>query len=212
METKKLLFITAVLSLAFGCSREVGETADSSEESGQERAKLEGTWIQVRGESRFGSGVFDELSFRGKQWARETPTLYSTGIYRLDPSKFPKWIDFRATAIGELRWDSATDGGPVFLGIYNLDGDRLIICHSGNANFKGEARPNAFQPASGTYGSLSEYERAPEGIGRLWAGSAMPAATTQDETVNLAPDGPDGLLEDVEWSRVPLPRVGPGSR
>ena len=52
----------------------------------------------------------------GKLTAKDGEEMKGTGTYKVDASKTPKWIDI-------------TLGDKSFLGIYELKGDTLTICH-----------------------------------------------------------------------------------
>ncbi len=59
------------------------------------------------------------------------------GIFKLDPTKQPKAIDYTDTF--------GADAGKTFLAIYSLKGDELIFCAAG----EGHARPTEFKTKLG---------------------------------------------------------------
>src|SRR5687767_8590282 len=65
----------------------------------------------------------------GKYLVKEGDKTLLQGTYKLDPSKSPKWIDIINPEIG------------TFLGIYELEGDTLKICHG---QPMGKERPTKF--------------------------------------------------------------------
>src|SRR5262249_44818225 len=103
-----------------------------------DRDKLQGTWAVVSAER---DGKADDalkghdLTFAGDAFTikLKDKVLYK-GTFKLDPDKKAAAIDFTHTE-GEAK-------GKTWLGIYRLDGDKLIICD--NAYDLQKGRPTEF--------------------------------------------------------------------
>lgn len=111
--------------------------AASAREQGGDEEQIQGTWELV---SALENGKDNPDFKKGTRMTYRAKGVFTVkaggetadGTYKLDPSKSPKWID---SSIGEGR-DKDT-----FVGIYELKGDTLRICH--NARGKKE-RPERF--------------------------------------------------------------------
>jgi uncharacterized protein (TIGR03067 family) len=93
----------------------------------------------------------------------------SSGSYVLDPTRDPKWIDF--------KWDERP--GSVF-GIYELDGDRLRVCY----NAPGSPRPTGFvsekrPPNDGLLVELRRVGNAEAALARFGVVPALPPTPTR---------------------------------
>ena len=118
---------------------------------GNDREKIQGTWVVARSERDGAPIPSDEL--RGKQvrlvfrggevQARMGDKLTSLGTFTLDPAALPK------------GYDRVYPDGTPRLGIYQLDGDTLMICFGGI----GKERPSAFATKPGDGASLVVYRR-----------------------------------------------------
>jgi uncharacterized protein (TIGR03067 family) len=113
---------------------------------GDEIAKFHGAWKQISYER---DGLKEPLDDE-KGW--EPRTIFSgnnfvvtiadgsipiKGIFKLDPTKQPKAIDYTDTF--------GADAGKTFLAIYSLKGDELIFC----AADEGHPRPTEFKTKLG---------------------------------------------------------------
>jgi uncharacterized protein (TIGR03067 family) len=105
-------------------------------------ARLQGTWIVTAAEmngvtSRSSEG--DRLTFDGNQATFENKVKKTEPVvFRLDPAKQPKQIDFQEE--------------PAMLGIYELDGDQLRLCYS-------TTRPTKFDSQQGLLLTLKREAR-----------------------------------------------------
>jgi uncharacterized protein (TIGR03067 family) len=113
-----------------------------------DQKQIQGTWKLV--EAKENGNANDKLQgliliFRdGKVTVKKGDEVKLEGRYKLDPSKSPKWID--------LITDKVT-----FLGIYQIKGDTLTICH-GDA--KAQERSTKFvSEASGPNQNLAILKR-----------------------------------------------------
>jgi uncharacterized protein (TIGR03067 family) len=130
----------------------LGSAPASDDKEGLE--KLQGEWIMVSAvvEGR----ELDKLDI--KDWSivfkatkyihREGGVEGGTAEVKLDPSKKPAEIDRTLEAGG--------DKGKVIKGIYQLEGDRLILCQGG----AGGPRPPEFKSTADYPSVLSVFKRA----------------------------------------------------
>jgi uncharacterized protein (TIGR03067 family) len=111
----------ALIILAAG----LAVAADTPKEAARELAKLQGTWNAVAVEED-GERLPAEktkgwkLVIKDNKYTFEAGKASAEGIYRLDPAKTPKAVDATRT--------NGPDKGKTLLGIYRLDGDRLMMC------------------------------------------------------------------------------------
>jgi uncharacterized protein (TIGR03067 family) len=105
----------------------------------KEKEELVGTWrfVSMRADGHEAPALaIEEFRFTfTAESITQTKTQKSpgtTGEYKLDPSKSPKWID--------IPGDTGSEKG-VILGLYTLDGDTLTVCFLTT----GRDRPNGEQ-------------------------------------------------------------------
>lgn len=148
MKTCWLVLVTGLAVLPAGCSRsaKVNQESVDPEVLQQEQDKLKGEWIGTSGGT---------LSVTGDRFVEEG-ALRNEGHFWLDPTTNPKRIDWYRTSIGgrKVSGDAVT-----FHAIYELTGDELRICFSGNIHMKGEKRPTEFKKRPGTQEALLTYRR-----------------------------------------------------
>jgi len=84
----------------------------------EEMERLRGVWLVVRTEPPGVTPVGARLTFDGDRVTAMRPTARPQ-LYRIDPTRRPKEIDFPIWVNGEQYWS---------LAIYELDGDRLTLC------------------------------------------------------------------------------------
>jgi uncharacterized protein (TIGR03067 family) len=108
--------------------------------------KLQGAWWLNR-ETREGSAMIPgggpHLTVRG-HFFTSSDYSFNTGIYAIDATKAPRWIDFKYLP-----------GGPTRRGIYRLEGEVLTIC----AARPGDPRPADFTIPPGSNRALRTYGR-----------------------------------------------------
>ena len=116
----------------------------------KDQEAIQGSWkvVKLERHGKVNTGAFredtwifkdDELSMVGKD------KTFAKAAFKLDPSKKPKSIEMPIT-------DGASKG-KTRLGIYRIDGDKLMICH-------GEERPKEFSGEGKAI--LLEFERVKE--------------------------------------------------
>jgi uncharacterized protein (TIGR03067 family) len=111
----------------------------------KEMAKLQGTWKFVSDEvdgRKLAEWQMKEIEqytwvFKGGHWtASSDGKIAFDELYRLDPTQFPKVIDF-----------FHTDRGTFWRGIYSLEGDTLTVC---DRKFENGGRPREFISRQGS--------------------------------------------------------------
>lgn len=125
----------------------------------QEIAKFQGNWKQIGYER---DGVREPIDDE-KDWEPRTTfhgnifvvkiadgSIPIRGFFKLDPTQDPKAIDYTDT--------HGTDAGKTFLGIYSLEGDKLIFC----AASEGQTRPTEFKTKSGEVLRINQRESSGE--------------------------------------------------
>jgi RNA polymerase sigma factor (sigma-70 family) len=126
-----------------------------------ERAKLQGSW-RVISFTMAGKPFPDKelqgqrFTFADNQWRMSGPggRVPSLRPFALDPSQQPKAIDFTMQT------------GKVHLGIYQFDGDSLMVCVDHDLAGTGGKRPTEFRSAPDTAGvGLFVLRREPAGRG-----------------------------------------------
>jgi uncharacterized protein (TIGR03067 family) len=115
MRTFTLIILAAGLAVA----------ADTPKGAAKELAKLQGTWnvvaVEVDGQRLPAETTKGwKLVIKDNKYTFEAGKASTEGTYRLDPAKTPKAIDATRT--------NGPDKGKTLLGIYQLDGDRLLMC------------------------------------------------------------------------------------
>jgi uncharacterized protein (TIGR03067 family) len=106
---------------------------------------FQGTWEPVFMKNPEGveSGAEELKSVRlvvtGNDFTLMTKEASISGTFTIDPSKFPKTIDFR------LAGNKPTDER--FQGIYEIQGERRLSCFA----LPGQARPRVMRPAEKGY-------------------------------------------------------------
>jgi uncharacterized protein (TIGR03067 family) len=107
--------IPFILALAVGIP-----SVGCAQESKEDKELIQGSWkiesSKDEGKDDPSTKGFVLLFKDGKLTAKSGEEVKGEGTYTLDPSKNPKWIDIRI-------------GDDTFLGIYELKGDILRICH-----------------------------------------------------------------------------------
>src|SRR5262249_7224019 len=117
---------------------------------------LKGTWTPVSAE-RDGKKLTAEQLMdiklvydgAGRASVKKGDQLLFDGAIKIDPTKKPKTLDATQTSEGANK-------GKTFLGIYELDGDRLTVC---SAEPAGKDRPTAFSSEPGSGYFLRVYKR-----------------------------------------------------
>lgn len=107
--------------------------------------RLQGAWRQVGWEKDGIENPSDEkgwdpqVTFIGDAFIVRIAdgTIPIKGRYKLDPTQEPKAIDITDTF--------GADAGKTFLGIYTLEGDRLVFCLAD----EGQDRPTEFKTRAG---------------------------------------------------------------
>jgi uncharacterized protein (TIGR03067 family) len=114
-------------------------TAGRAGEVEKELEKMQGDWVAVRSESagfsidlNDGKGVPPiAMTINGDKWIATRPTQ-ATLMLMLNPTAEPKELDQKCL--------EGRNQGTVFLGIYKVEGDTLIVC----SNSGGKTRPTDF--------------------------------------------------------------------
>src|SRR5262249_30131521 len=129
--------VTMLVLFAFGSP----SCPDQAKKQGLE---LDGTWQAIKAASQGEVVLVNDMRVTFKDakviW-RSGDNIYREDVFKLDPTKSPKTIDFTTTSEGSFK-------GNTLEGIYRLDGDRLTIC---TPSFPGvRERPTEFKARTGS--------------------------------------------------------------
>jgi uncharacterized protein (TIGR03067 family) len=96
-----------------------------------ESIKLDGNPLTAEQAKSFGPGIIIGLGTIGSS---DPNSRDVKNLYKIDPSKSPKWITMDKTLVGMNKDSNGRDVKRVIVqkqvGIYQLDGDKLTICWS----------------------------------------------------------------------------------
>ena len=114
--------------------------------------RLEGTWaferLEVDGEAMPTAAGDAHLLIDGDRFRMESPNANYEGIFDIDIERTPHTID--------IDFVEGPEAGNRSEGIFELDGDRLMIC----LGFTGVARPTRFKTTRGSGHALEQLVRA----------------------------------------------------
>ena len=125
----------------------------------QEQKRLQGTWLLVGREFDGEKATKDTIADLGGKWVvfeGKVSVAYKKDLdsrgwtFKLDPAAKPKAVDLTAA--------DGNDKGQVFLGVYELKGDKLRVCYGSP---KGK-RPTGFDTKKDDGHVCLEFERAKE--------------------------------------------------
>jgi uncharacterized protein (TIGR03067 family) len=147
--------VRVVLAFAAVVSASAAAAPVPARDDTKELQKLRGEWTLVRHVEPDGTVIRHPegspgnshflLRFEGRKAVQEydfgDPSLEITWNAVLDPSAAPKQIDLTVTDASHSAFDPCK--GKARRGVYQLDGDRLIICL---AELDATARPTGFDP------------------------------------------------------------------
>jgi uncharacterized protein (TIGR03067 family) len=118
-----ILLTTLFISVAIPLQGELARESDNEE--------IQGIWevihLQEYGKEDSSAKGLIVIFDKGKVIAKINAEVIGEGTYRLDPNKTPKWID-------------TTLNGRTVLGIYELEGDSLRVCHVDDVTQKRSTR------------------------------------------------------------------------
>jgi uncharacterized protein (TIGR03067 family) len=87
------------------------------------------------------------LEFEGKKYHLTVGVKWADGTFKLDEKADPKTID--------IKIEKGDGKGETYLGVYEIDGDTLTICHA----LDGENRPTKLQSTVENKAMLIVYKR-----------------------------------------------------
>jgi uncharacterized protein (TIGR03067 family) len=122
-----------------------------AQDEAKDLAKLEGTWqpthVEIDGQPYKGDFSKDRLVIIGKNYTMTGPKVKMEGVLKIDSGKTPRQMD-----------TEVTDGdgkGTRTVGIYELDGDRLMVCY----RVAPGGRPTEFATGADSGRALIKYKR-----------------------------------------------------
>jgi uncharacterized protein (TIGR03067 family) len=149
-----ILLVTFLLLAGLGSLNASGDPPEDA--FTKEMKALAGTWRPISAENNGYKASEEDL--KGARWIRDADGKWTLwrgdkavvewAVKKIDAAKSPKTIDIEVAA-GAYQ-------GVVYLGIYDLDGDKLRICF---ALPDRAVRPTEFSASKGSIRALSEFRR-----------------------------------------------------
>jgi uncharacterized protein (TIGR03067 family) len=126
--------------------------AATAADADAERKALAGTWViedaVLAGRDHKDDFAGMTLTLDGDRFTIAFAENSDRGTFTLDPAKSPKWITITTSPKGPFK-------GRTLPGIYDLKGDRLVVC----CNSETDDRPTAFEAKEKTPLMLLTYTR-----------------------------------------------------
>jgi uncharacterized protein (TIGR03067 family) len=151
---RRTVLIPVIGWLLVAASAIAGSDQSKDEAIQKERTRYEGTWrvfaLEVDGVKVPGNDAarITVVNYRDGTWVLFSDGKeVSRGTSQIDPSRYPKTIDFTVT--------SGSETGQAYLGIYQIEGSLRKLCFAQ----PGEARPTGFASKPGNGHVVVAFQR-----------------------------------------------------